>query len=315
MTDRPSEAFTLTLEESVFSGPPALQAIASTVQITGLQRHQRSRRLQLERRHPQLQAERRHLPLSLHRPTYAYQFDRLSHIGLERVLARHLVRSGTLTVGLADIVGIFARYGQIVTFAQVPVILAASQRIRFGQWAAHRWTLLPWERLQVTWPEAGTAVMSVLEYEQLALRFWSAHEYAPDPNEEPSARVRGLARRTVGRVPALPWLTPAADGSFELEVKGVRGRYRVDVQGLPDGKLGNIWMRGTRLSVHTARHAIVGVDATGRRYVLTAAADEVIVRLVAPFRDPVYVARRVDLGEQLYRALRAHRVRLRVNGQ
>lgn len=309
------DAFTFTLEEGVPTSPPAFQTVTGTVQVTGLHGHRRQRALHREGRHVQFHLERQQVSVALHRPTYGHRFERLTSAGLERVLVRHLRRTGTLTVGLADIVAILYGYGQVVTFTQVPVFLAAATPIRFGPCSAHRWTLLPWERLQVPWTETVRGVMGVPEYVQLATRFWAAHGYVPGPDEEPSARVRALVSRTIGRVPGLPWLMLADDGPIELDVNGSRRRCRVNVQGLLEGKLGNLWIHGTRMDVHTYRHDIVGVDTGGGRHLLTADADEVIVRLIALFQDPAYRARRVELGEHLYRVLRAHRVKLRVNGR
>lgn len=244
--------------------------------------------------------------------TAQFHFARLSPSGMERALVRALRHSEQLTIGLVDIVRLLRQIGQDVQLTEVYALLEGKWSARLGRCAANRWTLLPWERLQVPWTAPTRSVMNVQAYVEAATRFWVKQGYMPYPAEEPNERVRSVVARTLSKQ-GVTWLTRDPDGPFELTVCGMRDRYRVDPGRLPQGKLGTIWMHGDRWDITAIRGSLTAANQNGRQANFTSKADEVIVRLIAVFKDPVYRASRTSLGTHLYRILRAREVRLRVN--
>lgn len=304
------DAFTLTFQCPAITAPPPT-AVRATLHIT-LRREQQGGWFFCSRDMMALSVHHPGVHLTRERADYRLRFERLSPAGMEAVLVRALRRSGLLTVGLLDVVRLLGQAGQTVRLTEVHALLGGQRSARLGLCTSNRWTLLPWERLQVPWNPPQQAMASVQSYVQVATHFWVSHGYVPGPDEEPNEHVRTLAARPSGpRFPA--WLQPDPFGPLELTVRSSRKRYGVWAPRLPEGHLGIIWMQGERWRVTASRGRLIAVGAAGRRWDVTRRADEVIVRLVAAFKDPAYQAQRSSLGADLYRTLRAHHLKIIVN--
>lgn len=296
-------AFTVSDQHVVYTGTLQMTTLRQAhCTLHGLTRHQHRWRFQ---------AQQQRTGLILHSRAYASRVEALTAEGLERYVVRSLRRLKRTDVTHSEVVALLARAGQVIGLPDVDQILTSPAAPRFGQYRADRWTLLPWERLQVPYAPSGPG-----HYVTLATAFWAAHAYQPSAAEEPSAEVR-RALATGPVAPAsltLGFLIADPHGPFELGSVGQRTRYRIHAAALPSGHVGNIWLDGSRQEIQVMGGRVFGWERGSVRHDYTDRVDEVMVRALATFRDPAFQPFRGRLGQRLSQQLREHRLSFKVNG-